>query len=82
MKKHDIGKLVWGFAKELTNHVAGGMEKVDPVTFKKRMEACVECPNFTKESTCALCGCYMPVKTKWATSKCPDDPPKWNRHAK
>lgn len=77
-----IGQLVWQFAKELTEHVQGGMQNVDPVTYKNRIEICNGCPNLTEHSTCSLCGCFMPTKAKWATSSCPDDPPKWNRHEK
>lgn len=77
-----IGQLVWQFAKELTEHAQDGMRNVDPVTYKSRIELCNGCPNLTEHSTCSLCGCFMPVKAKWATSRCPDDPPKWKRDEK
>lgn len=77
-----IGQLVWQFAKELTEHAQDGMKNVDPVTYKSRIELCNGCPNLTEHSTCSLCGCFMPVKAKWATSRCPDDPPKWKRNEK
>ena len=77
-----IGQLVWQFAKELTEHAQDGMKNVDPVTYKSRIELCNGCPNLTEHSTCSLCGRFMPVKAKWATSRCPDDPPKWKRNEK
>jgi len=82
MAKLKIGQLVWQFAKELKDHISGGMEYVDPITYKDRISKCNECPNLTEGHACALCGCFMPVKARWATSKCPDTPAKWNRHGK
>ena len=37
-----------------------------------RMKICMSCEEYIKEENrCNLCGCYMRVKTKIATEKCP-----------
>ena len=30
-----------------------------------------------KTQSCGLCGCHMPVKARWRTTQCADNPPKW-----
>lgn len=44
---------------------------------KRRIEICAsnECGNFTKLKVCALCGCYMPAKSRNMKMKC--DINKW-----
>lgn len=39
---------------------------------KRRIAICVsnECKKFRANKTCALCGCYMPAKTRSMASKC------------
>ena len=37
---------------------------------KKRIAICVDCDKFRKNKTCALCGCYMPAKTRSPKSRC------------
>jgi hypothetical protein len=31
---------------------------------KKRLKFCVDCTQFRKNKTCAICGCYIPAKTR------------------
>ena len=40
---------------------------------KKRIVICVtnECGKFKANKSCAMCGCYMPAKTRSKASKCP-----------
>ena len=48
---------------------------------------CSNCPNFEKvapgEGDCGICGCTIKAegttlnKAAWATTKCPDKPPRW-----
>lgn len=40
---------------------------------KKRIIICVnnECKKFKANKSCAVCGCYMPAKTRSKKSKCP-----------
>lgn len=44
---------------------------------KERISICVDCENFTEISTCNLCGCFMPAKTRSITSRCGLD--YWNK---
>ena len=39
---------------------------------KKRIAICVknDCEKFLKNKSCALCGCYMPAKTRSIKSHC------------
>ena len=41
-----------------------------------RLSICNDCENLNKKiKTCKLCGCYMPAKSTFASSTCPDN--KW-----
>lgn len=83
MAKKTLGEMVWSFATELTTHAKGGFAHVDPVTYSRRISICIDCPLFAKESPhCTKCGCNMEVKAKWATSRCPLNPPLWDRELK
>jgi hypothetical protein len=37
-----------------------------------RLDACLACPQLVAESTCAKCGCNMPLKTWLAALACPE----------
>lgn len=48
----------------------------------QRRAICKTCPDmqpgaFRGAGACGLCGCYLPGKTAWVSSKCPAKPPKW-----
>ena len=47
---------------------------------KERMAICGTCEYFNNNK-CDLCGCVMPLKTKFANMTCPHDPPKWTECA-
>ena len=50
------------------------MEK-DPT---KRWAICKACPHFWKITRqCSLCKCFMVIKTKMPSAKCPDKPRRW-----
>ncbi|MGD1960534.1 MAG: DUF6171 family protein [Fulvivirga sp.] len=36
-----------------------------------RMGICNNCDHLTSRNTCALCGCFMPAKTRVQTATCP-----------
>lgn len=40
-----------------------------------RLSICYDCNKFTKIRQCKLCGCFMDLKTKLGSSKCPEG--KW-----
>lgn len=41
-----------------------------------RLTICSQC-EFRDEYRCGICGCYLPLKTRWATEACPDD--QWGK---
>jgi hypothetical protein len=67
------------FTKSVINHVAKGMVKVSDTVKQERMDICKSCPFFNqtdpKNPTCNKCGCFLDVKTGWASEKCPEG--KW-----
>lgn len=42
---------------------------------QRRISICRECPQFKLKSVCMVCKCFMPAKTKFESSKCPEN--KW-----
>lgn len=65
------------FAKDATKGVLKGEGlKSEKTLTEKRMMICEACPNLVNDH-CKLCGCYMPRKTKFQASKCPDKPSRW-----
>jgi|6_EtaG_2_1085325.scaffolds.fasta_scaffold136937_2 hypothetical protein len=67
------------FAEESVQFLKEGAPICTEEQYEERMSLCIECEHYKQNSSCNLCGCHMPVKAKWQTSKCPDDPPKWNK---
>ena len=51
----------------------------DEDVVNKRWNICQACPELTDTNRCRQCGCFMKVKTHIATSKCPLNPPKWDK---
>ena len=52
----------------------------DEAIVQARLAECHACEHFIKAtSQCKKCGCFMKIKTKIATAKCPLDPPKWDK---
>jgi hypothetical protein len=72
-----ISEMVWDFAKAFATHAKNGFKPVSPLIFKKRMQTCLDCPDFRDDGRCGICGCVMKVKAGWKTSTCPATPPKW-----
>ena len=49
---------------------------VDDKTYKDRLDICKSCPQLFKPTTsCKRCGCFMRIKAKISSMKCPDN--KW-----
>ena len=52
-------------------------EKADEGTANKRLAICKECENLIS-GMCLKCGCYVEVRARLKSSKCPDfDNKKW-----
>jgi hypothetical protein len=69
---------LWQQAKNLTSavgqHVKSGLLHVPEEVKQSRLDICATCP-FLAGDRCSKCGCHLPTKTSWASSKCPDN--KW-----
>ena len=72
-----FAKMIWEFAEALKKHGNDGFKNVTVTEYAERMSICTSCKHFTKTHACGLCGCHMPVKARWRSSICPDNPPKW-----
>ncbi len=68
------------FTSSVVNHVVSGMENVSTAVKEERMSICRTCPFFNsanpKNPTCNKCGCFLEIKTGWASEKCPEG--KWH----
>lgn len=72
MKMQQVGS----FANSLYNHMRNGLQNASLEDQNKRMSECENCDKFIRESiTCGECGCFLLIKTSWASEKCPLD--KW-----
>jgi hypothetical protein len=68
------------FTGAAVKHLKGGMKNVSAETQLKRISICEGCEFFDSDPAkrnCLKCGCKMDVKSKWASSRCPLDEPKW-----
>lgn len=58
------------FAEGLKNTIVKN-EQIE-LLHKERMSVCQTCEHYnTSTSQCKICGCFMPIKTRSTTSKCP-----------
>ncbi len=64
------------FSSELKAHAASKYVHVPPDIKAYRLSICGDCPFFL-DSRCTKCSCFMDIKTGWASSQCPDEPPRW-----
>tara|TARA_R100001082_G_scaffold108847_1_gene84805 strand:+ start:2309 stop:2659 length:351 start_codon:yes stop_codon:yes gene_type:complete len=76
-EKRSFLKMIADFTKESVNFIKQGAPVASPEQYEERMSICVDCEHYTSAHKCGLCGCYMPVKAKWKTTKCAATPPKW-----
>lgn len=71
-------KMLKQFATEVKKYAEAGAPHVSTSQYKQRVDACAQCEHLKKKTDrCGLCGCLVEHKAKWATSKCPDDPQRW-----
>lgn len=60
--------------KAVVEHVAAGMPTLDDEAAGARLAICRACDRY-EDGTCQVCGCFMPVKARWAEQQCPLE--KW-----
>lgn len=69
-------QMAKNLAKSTVKHIANGRQMVTKEEQEKRLEICGGCEYFDeKANRCKDCGCMLSVKTKWASSTCPQG--KW-----
>lgn len=66
-------------AGALATFVSNGGRTVSAEVYEERMAACRSCQHYERGAapTCAVCGCFLKVKTRFPAEQCPLDPPKW-----
>lgn len=79
----------YGILELAKDAITGDVQVVSDATAEHRYSKCDTCPHLRRNipdkiilikkdgERCNLCGCYMPVKVKYAKASCPDDPPQW-----
>jgi hypothetical protein len=66
------------FVAALADHAADGFREAPSEAVAARLAACRTCEWHDRPTGhCSHCGCHLATKTKWASSVCPLDPPKW-----
>jgi hypothetical protein len=53
-----------------------GVNLAPEEVIEARRAICAACPQL-KRSHCGLCGCSITHKTRLASQRCPDNPPRW-----
>ena len=67
---------IQNFSKALFNHTINGFQYVSAEAKNDRLSICNNCENYEKvNKMCNICGCFLEIKTGWASEKCPID--KW-----
>ena len=51
-------------------------QRADATTVAARLAVCKECDHLMS-GTCALCGCYVELRTAKRRQRCPDVPGRW-----
>jgi len=67
---------LWQQAKNLASaaieHAQNGFTNTETSEQNRRLAICDKCPALIRESMrCSDCGCHLPTKTSWSSSKCP-----------
>jgi len=58
--------------KSFFNHAVNGFKTVNDSIQIERFEICKKCELYEESNkTCKECGCYLEIKTLWASEKCP-----------
>ena len=78
-EKPNFIEKVSKFTGSLARHIANGMAGVPDDILAHRLEMCRTCPLLV-ENQCSLCGCFVEIKTKWASEECPHTPKKWTAY--
>ena len=67
---------ITSFVTSVVTHAKNKFQNVSPDLKSKRLDICKSCDKFNSQNTtCNECGCFLNIKTSWASEKCPLD--KW-----
>jgi hypothetical protein len=66
----NIVALAFQAGKEASTWLVGGAKATASDVVVKRLEECSKCEHY-KDPRCSKCGCFMTIKAKMATAKCP-----------
>lgn len=77
-KPNFINRVI-NFTQAFTKHSLDGFKQVPTEIKQQRLEICKTC-SFFENYICKhkKCGCYLNIKTQWASSQCPID--KWSEY--
>lgn len=71
-----VAQQVVSFGKAVVGHVKAKRRHATERQYQERLAICKACDYWAKHR-CKLCGCWKALKLRWATSECPDKPPRW-----
>ena len=60
------------FAAAVFSHVAAGLPILSPEATAARLAVCAGCPLRVAGGLCAVCGCVLAEKARWADQNCPE----------
>ena len=64
--------MIKSFINSLYDHAIDGFSCVDSDSKECRINICKSCEYFNiKFVKCNYCGCFLDIKTSWATESCP-----------
>ena len=66
-----LHKQAANLLKATYHHAKNRFVKVSSAEAKERYDKCLECEKFLSSGRCAVCGCFMEIKTTWAEQVCP-----------
>lgn len=67
-------------SKSVVKHGLNGFKNVSKEAQQRRLDICRGCELYNAENTsCNECGCYLNVKTSWASESCPLN--KWGQES-
>ncbi len=71
-------RMASNFVGAAIAHLRSGLEEAGPAARAERKAACEACPlHEPRSDRCVKCGCGLDRKRAWASSACPDVPPRW-----
>lgn len=64
-------QMAKNLAVSAADYAKSGFKNVGDAVYAARVAVCTGCPYFRSDQRCAKCGCFMRVKAKWESARCP-----------